>query len=56
MEKEIEDIPRSIFYKHPIHFRRPQEIQSLVLTVYIVRKELVSSTVQKAHLNLTTVC
>lgn len=41
------------FTKHPIHFRRPQEIHSPVYTVYMVRKELGSLIVQPLLLKLT---
>lgn len=52
MEKQIENIPRSIFTKHPIHFRRPQEFHRVVYTVYVVGKELGSIVFQALLINL----
>lgn len=31
VEEQIENIPRSIFTKHPIHFRRPQEFHNFIV-------------------------
>lgn len=52
-KSKLETLHGPFFTKHPIHFRRPQEFQSLVYTVYVVGKALGSIIFQPLLLNLT---